>query len=104
MDAVTKMLDHHIAAVVKQEEFDIIRRTVRLFGENGSTLPDICGTFQVLYNRELDKSLLRELISNCQVVEIPGTGRVCDFECMPDTMQELVDELYFDKMLLNRKF
>lgn len=43
VDAGTRMLEAHAAAVVKHEEINFILKVVRLFGKYGATLPEICG-------------------------------------------------------------
>lgn len=61
-DVWSKMCAADIAAVTKQEEYDKIRRVIRLFGAKGATLPEVGGTFQVIYGHEMKQSLLRELL------------------------------------------
>lgn len=93
-DGGMKMLSAHYAAVTKQEEYEKIRRVVRMFGKDGATLPDVCGTFGIIYGHEMDQLLLRELISHCQVIQIPNTGRIMDSENYFESMHELVDEQF----------
>lgn len=85
-------LDAYHAAMIKQEEYDKIRNTVHSFGKNGATLPEACEKFKKIFRHELDQSLLRQLISHCQIIENPQTGRLMDFEYHFESMQNSDEE------------
>lgn len=46
----------------------------------------------MIYGHEMEKSLLRELISNYQVTEVPGTGRVYVESFSSEDMVELINQ------------
>lgn len=85
-------LDAYHAAMIKQEEYDKIRKTVNSFGSDGTTLVEACEKFKKIFGHELDQSLLRELISHCQVIENSQTGRLMDFQYHFQSMEDSDEE------------
>lgn len=70
------MLEAHYKGLAEQKELKLIQDVVQIYGRYGATLFDIFSTFEVLYDRPLEKWLLRKSIEIGNIFEIPGTGRL----------------------------
>lgn len=77
MDVGHKILQAHYRRIAELKEMKLIENVVQIYGQNGGTLFDIFTTFEVLFDRPLQKSLLKKSIEIGNIYEIPQTGRLC---------------------------